>query len=83
MSGVNRRTARTLLRLLRRRGYLDTLGESGDGAPRRWALTPAGRSLRDRAPGHLGAIARPRCPIADTTGPVGEDDVVPLMQALR
>jgi hypothetical protein len=46
ISGVNRHTARMLLRLLRRRGYLDTAGVPGDGAPLHWTLTPAGRSLR-------------------------------------
>ncbi len=39
-------TARALLRVLRRRGYVCTTGESVDGAPLRWALTPAGRALR-------------------------------------
>lgn len=48
IQGVNRRNARMLLRVLRRRGYLDTTGESVDGAPLRWALTAAGRSVRAR-----------------------------------
>lgn len=46
--GVNRRKARMLLRVLRRRGYVHTTGESVDGAPLRWALTAAGRSVRAR-----------------------------------
>ncbi len=37
--------ARTLLRALRRRGYVRTIEGSVDGAPRRWALTAAGRAL--------------------------------------
>jgi hypothetical protein len=40
------RKARTLLRLLRRRGYVCARPNSRDGAPVRWALTTAGRSLR-------------------------------------
>ncbi len=48
IEGANRRKARMLLRVLRRRGYLDTIGEPVDGAPLRWALTPAGRSARAR-----------------------------------
>jgi hypothetical protein len=42
------RKARTLLRLLRRRGYVCARPNSKDGAPVRWALTSAGRSLRIR-----------------------------------
>lgn len=41
-------TARTMLRLLRRRGYVRASPQSGDGRPVRWALTPAGQSLRRR-----------------------------------
>jgi DNA-binding transcriptional ArsR family regulator len=48
--GVSGRTARTLLRVLRRRGYVCTTGDSVDGAPLHWALTPAGRALRTRLP---------------------------------
>src|SRR5258708_1583318 len=48
IQGVNRGKARTLLRVLRRRGYVHTMPESVDGAPLRWALTPAGRSVRTR-----------------------------------
>jgi hypothetical protein len=40
------RTARTMLRLLRRRGYVSTRPNSGDGSPVRWALTASGKSLR-------------------------------------
>lgn len=40
--------ARALLRLLRRRGYVCARPNSKDGAPVRWALTAAGRSLRTR-----------------------------------
>lgn len=54
ITGVNRHTARTLLRLLRRRGYLDTTGLPGDGVPLQWALTPAGRSLQT-GPRHIAA----------------------------
>jgi hypothetical protein len=56
------------LRVLRRRGYLDTIGESVDGAPLRWALTPAGRSVRTRRrpmqplATDPGADRRPRAP---------------------
>lgn len=42
------RKARTLLRLLRRRGYVCARPNSEDGAPVRWALTSAGQSLRKR-----------------------------------
>jgi|SRR5206468_8897897 hypothetical protein len=42
------RTARTLLRLLRRRGYVRARPNSRDGAPARWALTSAGHALRTR-----------------------------------
>ena len=41
-------TARTLLRLLRRRGYVCARPTSGDGSPVHWALTSAGDSLRTR-----------------------------------
>lgn len=44
--GISRGTARTVLRVLRRRGYVCTTGESVNGAPLRWSLTPAGRALR-------------------------------------
>lgn len=37
--------ARTLLRALRRRGYVCTTERSVDGSPLRWELTPAGRAL--------------------------------------
>jgi hypothetical protein len=47
--GANGRTARTLLRVLRRRGYVCTTGASVDGAPLHWALTAAGRALRTTA----------------------------------
>lgn len=70
IQGVNRSKARALLRVLRRRGYVDTMGESVDGAPLRWALTPAGRSVRTRrrpmgplATDH-GADRRPKAPSA-------------------
>jgi hypothetical protein len=46
------RKARTMLRLLRRRGYVCAIPNSRDGAPVRWALTSAGRSLRTRR-GHF------------------------------
>jgi hypothetical protein len=81
--GVNARTARMLLRLLRRRGYLDVVGEYGDGAPLRWALTPAGRSLRDSVRVHLGTTTPPGCPVPVVTGPVVGDNVVQLAQALH
>jgi hypothetical protein len=42
------RKARTLLRLLRRRGYVCARPNSREGAPVRWALTSAGHSLRTR-----------------------------------
>jgi hypothetical protein len=41
---------RTLLRVLRRRGYVQTLTETADGDPIRWTLTPAGRALTTRRP---------------------------------
>jgi len=44
------RTPRTLLRALRRRGYVQTLTETADGAPIRWTLTPAGHALTTRRP---------------------------------
>jgi hypothetical protein len=70
IQGVKRGKARTLLRVLRRRGYLDTMADSVDGAPLRWALTPAGRSvqkrrrpMQPRATDH-GADRRARAPVA-------------------
>lgn len=60
IQGVNRGQARTLLRVLRRRGYVDTIGKSVDGAPLRWALTAAGRSVRTRR--------RPMQPLATDHG---------------
>ena len=37
--------ARRLLRALRRRGYVRTIGRSVDGAPLRWALTADGLAV--------------------------------------
>jgi hypothetical protein len=42
------RTPRTLLRVLRRRGYVETLAETEEGAPIRWRLTQAGRAVTTR-----------------------------------
>lgn len=52
--------ARTLLRTLRRRGYVRTIGEPADGAPLRWTLTAAGRALMltlHRAAGQASPVA--------------------------
>lgn len=48
-------TARTVLRALRRQGYLYSPAESVEGAPRRWALTPAGRSVTRALGSAVGA----------------------------
>jgi hypothetical protein len=51
LPGLNgSRTPRTLLRVLRRRGYVRTLTETAAGDPIRWTLTPAGRALTTRRP---------------------------------
>lgn len=42
-------TARTLLRILRRHGYLTSIQNGEDGAPLRWTLTAAGRRARAEA----------------------------------
>ena len=42
----NGHTTRTVLRVLRRRGYVYTTGESVDGAPLKWGLTSAGQAVR-------------------------------------
>lgn len=42
-------TARALLRMLRRHGYLATIQGAEEGAPRRWTLTAAGRHARSEA----------------------------------
>jgi hypothetical protein len=42
-------SARTLLRVLRRHGYLASTQDGEEGAPLRWALTPAGRRARSKA----------------------------------
>ena len=42
-------TARTLLRMLRRHGYLASIQDGEDGAPLRWTLTAAGRCARSKA----------------------------------
>jgi hypothetical protein len=42
--------ARTLLRVLRRHGYLATIKDREEGAPLRWTLTAAGRRARWDAP---------------------------------
>ena len=44
--GGNTRSARALLRVLRRRGYVRTAVGAEDGAPVLWALTAAGREVR-------------------------------------
>jgi hypothetical protein len=52
---------RTLLRALRRHGYVRTTGASVDGAPLRWALTATGRTVACRKAGrgsHLSAPPR-------------------------
>ncbi len=41
--------ARTLLRVLRRHGYLASIQDGKDGAPLRWTLTAAGRRARSNA----------------------------------
>lgn len=40
---------RTLLRTLRRHGYLASIQNGEDGAPLRWKLTAAGRRARSNA----------------------------------
>jgi hypothetical protein len=58
--------ARTLLRVLRRRGYVHTIQDADDGAPLRWGLTAAGRaataapSRQGHRTAHLTARARRR-----------------------
>lgn len=47
-----------MLRLLRRRGYVRASHQSGDGSPVRWALTPAGQSLRTRGDVYLTRARR-------------------------
>jgi len=42
-------TARTLLRMLRRHGYLASIQDEEEGAPLRWTLTAAGRHARSKA----------------------------------
>lgn len=42
-------TARMLLRMLRRHGYLASIHDGEDGAPLRWTLTAAGRRARSKA----------------------------------
>jgi hypothetical protein len=49
-------TARAVLRVLRRRGYVYTTGESVDGAPLQWGLTPSGRAIC----GSAGLVASER-----------------------
>jgi hypothetical protein len=39
-------TARTLLRMLRRHGYIASIQNNQEGAPVRWTLTAAGRHAR-------------------------------------
>ena len=41
--------ARTLLRVLRRHGYLASIQDGEEGAPVRWTLTAAGRRARSKA----------------------------------
>jgi ribosomal protein S8 len=41
--------ARTLLRVLRRHGYLASIQDGEDGTPLRWTLTAAGRRARSNA----------------------------------
>jgi hypothetical protein len=43
-------TARTLLRMLRRHGYLASIQTNQEGAPLRWKLTAAGHHARSTAP---------------------------------
>ena len=43
------RSARTLLRVLRRHGYLASIQDGKEGAPLRWTLTAAGRHARSNA----------------------------------
>jgi hypothetical protein len=42
-------TTRTLLRMLRRHGYLASIQDEKEGAPLRWTLTAAGRHARSKA----------------------------------
>jgi ribosomal protein S8 len=42
-------SARTLLRVLRRHGYLASIQDGKEGAPLRWTLTAAGRRARSNA----------------------------------
>jgi hypothetical protein len=42
-------SARTLLRVLRRHGYLASVQHGEEGAPLRWTLTAAGRRARSNA----------------------------------
>jgi hypothetical protein len=42
-------SARTLLRVLRRHGYIASVRHEEDGAPLRWTLTAAGRRARSNA----------------------------------
>jgi hypothetical protein len=41
--------ARTLLRALRRHGYLESIQDGEEGAPLRWTLTTAGGHARSKA----------------------------------
>lgn len=41
-------TARTLLRMLRRHGYLASIQDEEEGAPVRWTLTAAGHHARSK-----------------------------------
>jgi hypothetical protein len=41
--------ARTVLRVLRRHGYLASIQDGDEGAPLRWTLTAAGRRARSKA----------------------------------
>jgi hypothetical protein len=42
-------TARTLLRMLRRHGYVSSIQNEEQGSPLRWTLTAAGRHARSTA----------------------------------
>jgi hypothetical protein len=42
-------TARTLLRILRRHGYLASIPNEEEGAPLRWTLTASGHDARSTA----------------------------------
>src|SRR5436190_15548386 len=54
--------ARTLLRALRRHGYVRTVEASVDGAPLRWALTPAGRAATATPCRQAGRASHARTP---------------------